>query len=76
MVFFSMFFLYLLSDFVDSTMLSFGGTELLRLTQTKVYAAARLWQWTHIDHTPGFLKSNAKCKTPAEFNIQRFEKQN
>lgn len=38
------------------------------------YAAATLWQWAHIDHTPGSLKSNAKCKTAAEFNVQMFGK--
>lgn len=36
MVFFSLFFFYSLPDFVDITILFFGGTEMLELTQTKV----------------------------------------
>lgn len=35
-VFFSLFFFHSLSDFVDITVLFFGGTEMLEHTQTKV----------------------------------------
>lgn len=75
MVFLSLFFFGSLSDFIDSAILLFGGTDLPELPQTKVMQKPDCGNG-HIDHTPGSLKSNAKYKTPAEFQVQRFEKYN
>lgn len=73
MVFFSLFFFCSLSDFVDITRLFFGGTEILELTQTKVVQQPDCGNG-HTLTTLQFLKINAKCKTPAKFNVQMFEK--